>query len=545
MKAFFRRRAVIGVIVAVALIVAGYFMFGGDKAPGYDIAVVEKGDISQEVSVTGRVEPAEDVTLAFEKSGRVSKVYKNVGDTVKAGDVLAVLDNSDSSVDLEQALAALKGAEAQLKQFEAALATQRAKLDELKKGTRPETIEIYRSRVSNAEVAVLEAEKSLKDKIGDAYTKSDDAIRNKVDQFFSNPRGFNPQLNFILTDSALKWDIENGRGQIEKTLVLWAVSLEGFSGSFDLDKYRIEANANLSSIKSFLDKVSLAVNSLTPSGTLTQTTIDTWRANVSTARANINLAITALVAAEEKYNTSVTSLNLAKNELSLQEAGATAEQIAAQEAAVKQAEANADSQRAQIMQAQAKVSSVQVQLNKGILRSPIDGVITKQDAKNGQMVTANVVLVSVISEADFEVVADISEADIAKIKIGNMARLTLDAYGDDVIFRAKVVKIDPAEIIKEGVATYKTTLQFEEKDGRVKSGMTANIDIVTSEKKDALSLPFRAVLVSGEKRYVRTLDGESIIEKNIETGIRGSNGNIEIVSGLREGEKVVIYKSDK
>ena len=63
--------------------------------------------------------------------------------------------------------------------------------------------------------------------------------------------------------------------------------------------------------------------------------------------------------------------------------------------------------------------------------------------------------------------------------------------------------VDPAETIIDGVATYKTTLQFTDEDVRIKSGMTANVDITGLEKKDVLAVPQRAVFARAGHRFVK------------------------------------------
>jgi len=107
------------------------------------------------------------------------------------------------------------------------------------------------------------------------------------------------------------------------------------------------------------------------------------------------------------------------------------------------------------------------------------------------------------------------------------------------------VFIDPAETIIEGVPTYKTTVEFLLPDERVRSGMTANMDIIGERRSNVIAVPQRAVFTRGSEKFVRILgaDGKTSNEQKVETGLRGSDGNIEILSGLNEGERVVIFSS--
>ncbi|MBN2198189.1 efflux RND transporter periplasmic adaptor subunit [Candidatus Wolfebacteria bacterium] len=509
-KKFFKKPIVIIVTIFV-LIGASYFIFGGSKKPDYEFITVQKADIIQEVSVTGRVKPAHDVNLAFENSGRVSKIFVGVSDSVVAGQTLIQLENAEIYAQLAQAQADLK--------------TQQAKLEELKIGTREEEIKVQETKVVNARIALEEANKGLIDKIQDAYTKSDDAIRNKVDQFFKKPAIPNPEINFYLSNYQLKIDVEWQRSVSEDTLISWKSFLEELTLNDDLFFYANLTKENLNEIKTFLDDVSEALNEVKEGLSLTQTTIDGWRADIFTARTNINTALSNLLTAEEKIKTAESNFNLEIQELLLKKAGATNEQILAQEAQVEKAQAN--------------VLNYQAQISKTIIKSPIAGIVTKQETKVGEIIGANVNVVSVISVANFEIEANIPEADIAKVSIGNTAKSTLDAYGNDVEFEIIVVKIDPAETVIEGVATYKTTFQFINNDERVKSGMTANIDIVTDKKENVIVVPQRTIINKNGDKIVRILDGKEIVEVKVETGIRGSYGDIEIIKGINEGDKVI------
>jgi multidrug resistance efflux pump len=172
-----------------------------------------------------------------------------------------------------------------------------------------------------------------------------------------------------------------------------------------------------------LDKISLVVNNAKANANLSQTTLDGWRTDISTARANINTAIANLTAAEEKLKTAQSDLNVAENELALEKAGSVPQQIIGQEAEVEKAEANAN--------------NIKAQISKSIIFSPINGIVTRQNTKVGEIISADAAEVSVMSDVKFEIEANIPEADIAKIKISNPAKITLDAYGSNVFLKPK------------------------------------------------------------------------------------------------------------
>ena len=321
-----------------------------------------------------------------------------------------------------------------------------------------------------------------------------------------------------------------------------------------------------------LQKVKNALDAVPTAAELTTTE----RTNLSTEKTNISTEITtisgkqqlvgvqkaanesSIAAAESNVTTAKNALATAQDQLDLKRAGYTPEQIKAQEAQVKQAEASVNAQRAAISQAWASVQNYQAQIDKTILKAPISGTVSRLEVKVGEIVFPSsstyeiqVPAVSLISEGDYEIEISIPEVDVTKVKIGDKAKVTLDAYGSDDLFLAEVATIDPAETLIEGLATYQTTMIFTETDERIKSGMTANVDILTASKDDVIVIPQRAVITKDGKKIVRILKEKSdpkhpgktieeLTEVEVVTGLRGSEGEIEIVEGIKEGDKIVI-----
>ncbi|MFC1775397.1 efflux RND transporter periplasmic adaptor subunit [Patescibacteria group bacterium] len=508
------KRNIIIAIIIVAVSVAGYFsFFKKDDSGQYDTVIAERGVLTHEVSVSGNVIAAQQVDLAFEQSGTVASVYTKIGDSVYAGQSLVAQKSGDT-------YAMLLGAQSDRD-------TQKAVLDELNRGTRPEELIVYEVKVTAAQEAFLEAEIDAVNKITDAFTKSDDAVRNNVDQLFSNPRGTSPTFNYNVYEQQLKIEIESGRFAIEKLLDTWGNDLP--STSDDVLAYLDTAQNNTKDVKDFLDKISLAVNALIENSSISQTTIDGYKTDIYTARSNINTAITNLNTAKEKLSTKESNLIISEKEFALKQAGASAEEVAAQEAKVKSAEA--------------AVLNYEAQLAKTVLRAPFAGTVTKQDAKVGEIATANTILVSLVSNSALEIETFIPEADIAKVVVGNKAIFTLDAYEDDEEFIAEVYLIEPAETVIEGVSTYKTLMRVTGDDKRVRIGMTANVEILTAQKSNVLAVPSRAVFSDNGNKYARVLLEDGTVEERVvQTGLRGSEGRVEILSGIEEGDKIITFE---
>ncbi|MBI4385661.1 efflux RND transporter periplasmic adaptor subunit [Candidatus Parcubacteria bacterium] len=507
----FKRKIVWLPALLIAVVAAGYFLFRGSP-PNPEFATARRGTVVQEVSVTGKIKSADAVQLAFERSGRVSRLAVDSGDRVSAGAVVAELDSREAAAELKRARATVE--------------VQRSRLAELQRGTRPEELAIAEAKRANAAQSLRDAERSLSDKIRDAYAKADDAVRYRTDPVFTDPRSSNPRFNFTLIDPALAPKLEQDRRSIERALGDWQASLASLGSGVEALPFLSSAQENLRIVAAFLDTVAAAVNSLGATDTLSQAAIDTHRSSVSAARVNVNAAAISLSAAAEARNAAQANATIAGEELALKQAGATPEAITSGEAQLREAEANA--------------AALEAQAEKYELRSPIAGVVTKRTAEVGEVVAANAPVISVISTNRFEIEANVSEVDIAKLQVGQTARVTLDAYGSDVPFGARIRVIYPGETVIDGVPTYRVTLHFDESVSRVRAGMTAAIDVTTATREGVIVLPQRAIGTQDGKRVVR-IWGENVIRiVRVQTGLRGLDGNVEVLRGVREGDRVLI-----
>lgn len=195
--------------------------------------------------------------------------------------------------------------------------------------------------------------------------------------------------------------------------------------------------------------------------------------------------------------------------------------------------------------AQATVATLQKQLKKNILYSPIDGVVTKKYLDEGEMASIVSPIVAISGEKGFEIEADIPESDIDKVKIGQRGEATFDAFDSDEIFYFTVSEIEPAATIIQDVVYYKVTFKMEKEDDRIKSGMSTDIDILTAEKKGVLAVSNQAVKNDEGNRFIEILEvkdeQKTTKRMDVKIGLRGDNGMTEIISGLSEGDEVVTF----
>jgi multidrug efflux pump subunit AcrA (membrane-fusion protein) len=137
-----------------------------------------------------------------------------------------------------------------------------------------------------------------------------------------------------------------------------------------------------------------------------------------------------------------------------------------------------------------------------------------------------------------EVKARFSEADTAKIKPGQAAKVEFESLGQQLT--ARVVRIDAIETVVANVVTYTVTLLLDKKLEEIKPGMTGNVDVIIAQKQNVLRLPVTAVNPRNGRATVEVEKADGKLEtRQISTGLKGDD-DIEITSGLNEGDKVVV-----
>ncbi|MEN9622017.1 MAG: hypothetical protein RLZZ67_451 [Candidatus Parcubacteria bacterium] len=468
------------IIIALVLIVIVMIAWSAKGSSNLETVQAVKGDLVRTVEVSGKVVPVDDADLAFEVGGTVSAVYKKVGDKVYAGKVLVELDQSGTQADLLKAQADLEVARAELAKLSGGADIQ--------------------AKITNSKTSVIQ-------NIVEAYTNANDAVLNKVDQFFEDPRTQNPKITYAFKDLILKDRVNSQRIVAGEVLSKWKVLVSGLM----VNSYTVRdldlAKAYLKTIGLFLDDVSLAVNSFETNSGLSQVTIDKYRSDVAAARQNVNTAAGTLISAGQGLTDNVSDLPV---------------------------------QSARVSGAEATVANYRAKLGKMVLKSPLTGVVSKQDAKAGESVAPNVVVSAVISP-DYKVEAYVPEVSVAGVMVGAKAKVTLDAYGKDSVFDTVITRIEPRETIRDGVSTYKIELAFSTPDVRIRSGMTSNISIETLRKENVLLLPSRALVTKNGVKTVSVKGADKkVITQTVEVGSLDSKGNAEILSGLTTEDVVLL-----
>ena len=186
-----------------------------------------------------------------------------------------------------------------------------------------------------------------------------------------------------------------------------------------------------------------------------------------------------------------------------------------------------------------------------VTKSPTIGTISNLSVSEGDSVdveTLTFIPEPVLTIANFSsnsVVLDANESDILKLAVGQKAVVDPDAI--DKTYTAVVTRIDDIGTTagSGGVVHYKVYLDIEDVDGKLKSGMTVDVDIATREETNTLSVPNEAVKPYQGGRAIRILDSKGEIEfKPVEIGLKGKKYT-QILSGVSDGEEIIVSLSKK
>lgn len=182
-----------------------------------------------------------------------------------------------------------------------------------------------------------------------------------------------------------------------------------------------------------------------------------------------------------------------------------------------------------------------------IIDSPVEGIVLSRNVDEGSSVIplssayggTSVVTLADVSVMHFE--GDVDESDIGKIRLGMPAKIFVDAF-PDTAFEGKLTKIAPMGIKAEGVVNFKVEAQVLGDTSPLKTGMSADVQLVLDDRKDVLTLPEGAVIYEEDKTFAEKVDASAQGGKQrvpVKTGL--SDGiKTEIVEGLADGDKVVM-----
>lgn len=489
---------IIGLVVVIASILI--FIIRFNKVIPYELATVQSGPVTEHVSASGKVEPSTKIDLHFKNSGQLASLAVAVGDTVKAGQLLAKQDTAQL--------------DAQVLETRSSVDLQRAKLNQLIIGASPEEIALAEVALQSATRNYEEVVRTQENLVQTAYTK-------------------------LLNTSFEAWPVDDASDDPAPTIS--GTYMLGKEGSILVSSYY--SAGGVSFRVSGLTTGSGSGNAVVPeplgnSGlyitfpSSTRIKNKDWIIEIPNKKTSNYL--TNLTAYETALQTKQSTLSAAKSLIDQKQAELSLKRSSARPADIAVFQA-------QLSQAEASLQKILAQRNDLALHAPINSVVTNVIGEIGETIRPEQSVVSLSSGDTLQLRLNVVEDGIVKVRVGQKADITFDAIKHET-FPGTVISIDPAETVVGGAVYYETIVAFDTPDERLRSGMTANILIETAAVADTLTIPQSAIeVLSGQTRVQVFVDG-AVKERIVITGLKDRNGQIEIVSGLEVGEQVIIAK---
>ena len=202
--------------------------------------------------------------------------------------------------------------------------------------------------------------------------------------------------------------------------------------------------------------------------------------------------------------------------------------------------------KAEVKSARASLRIVEVELSYATLRAPISGTIASVSTQEGETVAVGLsapTFVTIIDIDRLQVETYVDEVDIGKIKIGQKAIFTVEAF-PSIDIEGEVVAIFPKAILKENVVFYDVVVKCLKSPSVIlRPEMTANVSIFLKPREGVLVVPARSVKKAGGTNYVYVIKDKKPVRREVQIGWKQGRF-LEIIKGLDEGDEVLEDHSD-
>ncbi|KAB2952645.1 efflux RND transporter periplasmic adaptor subunit [Heliorestis acidaminivorans] len=558
MKVLLEKKKSLMLLLALLIVVGTSYTLYANLALGnseegeLQIISVERGTVTEKVSVSGTVQVPTQLNLGFlTGNSQITSVQVQVGETVSAGQVLVTLDDRIAQTQVAHARGNLLAAEARLAQA--------------REGANQQTIAVQEANVEKARVALIGAQKDFENQ---EILFND---RSQAYQHLVNAENQLEQARIQLRSAQAGLDSAQAKlealrqGPSESALYAQEVSVKAAQSQYDHAQAQLQNAIATEASLDVIGEAQRTVYQAQMSLANAQKQLDDLRrspdsnqlaqgqAAVAQAKAVVDQA-QATVHSTEK-NTEIARINYEDRA----QAKAQLDQV---ENRLQQAQANYEATKAQLMQlqsppersavlaaegsvaqARAHLEQQLINLNNLTLRAPIDGLIVQVNGKVGEFPNAGrpfIVLNDSNSEA-LQVVAQVSQGDVGRIQGGMDVLFTSTAYPDEE-FYGKVLSVSPEPTMRNGVTMYDTILSVDG-EALLKPGMTVNAMITVAQKENVLFVPARALVEEKEQEGVYIVSDDQTskepIFQPVTVGLL-STDVIEITSGLTEGQAVLV-----
>jgi RND family efflux transporter MFP subunit len=255
-----------------------------------------------------------------------------------------------------------------------------------------------------------------------------------------------------------------------------------------------------------------------------QSAVDSAQLQVEIAGNNVEVAYAQYEIAEDNVNTGVPG----QSAYVLQQR-------------VDVAKASWESAKLNLKIARLNLDSARLNLDKAVITAPFDGVVAGVTIMEGEEISTAALATPAITLVDtsgIEMQGNIDELNIASVKVGQSANITLDALPDEQV-TGSVAFISPMGKVLAGIVSYATTISLEDPSAELKDGMSATAEVVIARRDNVLLIPNAVIQGTVQNPYVEVPVNGKPVERQITLGLSDGT-NTEVLSGLEEGEEVVV-----
>jgi HlyD family secretion protein len=577
-----------------AAVSAGIFAAACGNAPAAaDVrtAQVSRGAVTQSVAVSGSVSSAGTVKLNPATNGKVAQLMVSVGQQVTAGQPLAKLDTADlqaalttaqnnlaaAQANYDKALSGVSDAQssyAQTQQTTASdVATAQTALAKVKSsyasaksnysslyGSLINDLATYTSQISVAlqQVAKTQTDLSIANQLSDnkaAQTSMYQAsatlgnAQSYVQGVYSAAEAdFIGAANLVLNavsafDAAIaaNADTAAATAQLATAQVAYTTASSRLTTAIDAP------NGQISSAQS---SASAAQNSLNTLNAKVDTTLDGARADVAALLVTLTGEGQGASYAKGKITQIGSSLTTIGDTISGSYATAVQNVAAAQvraaqslqsaQTSVNNQPSNVQSAQNSLLNAQTSLATAQANLDNAVIKATAAGVIVSISAQPGENVsgTSTTGFIVLANTGSMALHGTIGEGDVVKLKLGQVATVTVDAVGTAKM-TGKITSLDPVATIASGVPVYGIDVTIDLPSAAVRPGMSGTANVIIASSPNTLTVPNLAVKTATGRRFLTVMKDGQQVDTDVTFGI--SNDTVtEILTGVQEGDIVVL-----
>ncbi|TMF25066.1 MAG: efflux RND transporter periplasmic adaptor subunit [Chloroflexi bacterium] len=560
---------------------------------------VTKGTVTQSVAISGSVASSSQAKLTFQKTGKVTAVYVSVGQQVSAGQALAKVDSTDLENALAQAQSSLRSAQVSYDRAVASANDAQRSLEQTQQSTQTDianaeqAVTKLKANYVTAKNAALSAATTIYTDIG-SFQSGLDTLKTDIDiesndlaQAQRDPAvGLNAQSDVKNAQNA----INGGYGPLSSAQSLtasvlkpaideWQRGIDGIGASIarfdsalasgsdttaasaDFQQSMLSYNLASQKLTSAIDSVTSPLSSIASNVTTAQASLNTTNTRTMTAldrsRTDLATLLTAVTAEPQLASSTKTKLSQAGTSLStvndaiggsivnaMQNVDATiqrsAQSVQSAQTNVAQQPFNLANAKASVDNAATNVQTAQANLDTATLYAPSSGIIASIASAVGESAASPVMVLTGSSALTLH--GTIGEADVAKLKVGQVANVTVDAVGTSARMTGKVTSVDPTATIQQGVPVYGVDVTIDLPNQQVRPGMSGTANVVIASRQGVLTVPNLAIRTTSGKRYVQVLKDGEAVDTDVTFGIANDTVT-EVTAGLAEGDLVVLPQS--